>query len=205
MALRNGSSTILHMALSLPQYAVVSSVKKHVLALWPESHLSVRKWPRGPVAELGPDFSVLELSPTQESNNLWVYCTAGTGDTEAEIQPNEFVLLASSRDERHVETLTMVAHYHRFESVLGLGHTVEIGHPWAQGSQCDRLLISLPYPFGPKLEWLKTPELAVRFLWALPITPQEARFAKQMGVEELERRFDIANLAYWDPLRRSIA
>jgi hypothetical protein len=146
---------------------------------------------------------VLEVSPTRDSNNLWVYCTAGTGGVESAVQ-HEFVLLSSSPGERHVETLTMVSHYHRFESALGLGHIVTIGVSWAEGSGCNRLLMSLPYPFGPKFEWLRTPELVVRFLWALPITPEEAAFAKRDGVEELERRFDAAKLHYWDPQRQSV-
>jgi suppressor of fused protein SUFU len=192
------------MSPGLPQDAVVRIIKKHVSNLWPNAQLSIRKWPRGPVEELGREFAVLEISPTRDSNNLWVYCTAGTGAVEGEAQQHEFVLLSSSSDKRHVETLTMVSHYHRFESPLDLGHIVTIGDTWAEGSSCNRLLMSLPYPFGPKLEWLRTSELVVRFLWALPITPEEAAFANQSGVEGLERRFDAAKLHYWDPLRPSV-
>jgi len=183
---------------------LVHSIKKHVSNIWPKARLSVRKWPRGPVEELGPDFAVLEIPPTADSNNLWVYCTAGTGKVKGEAQQHEFVLLSPSSDERHLETLTMVSHYHRFESSLSLGHIVTIGGSWAGDSPCDRLLMSMPYPFGPKLEWLKTADLVVRFLWALPITPEEAAFANQKGVEELERRFDAAQLRYWDSQRPSV-
>jgi Suppressor of fused protein (SUFU) len=188
----------------LPQDAIVQSVTKHVSSFWPTSHITVRKWPTGPVAELGRDFAVLELSPTSESNNLWVYCTAGTGVTENDAQRYEFALFSPSADERHVETLTMLYHYHRFQSRLGLGHIVNIGHPWVEGSRCDRLLMSLPYPFGPRLEWLRTDLVTIQLVWALPITPQEALFVKQNGVEELERRFDSAKLEYWDARRQSI-
>lgn len=188
----------------LPQNAIAQSVKKHVSNFWPTSHVAVRQWLRGPVAELGSDFGVLELSPTRESNNLWVYCTAGTGVTENGAHQYEFVLFSMSADERHVETLTMLSHYHRFESSLGLGHIVNIGHPWIEGSKCDRLLMSLPYPFGAKLEWLKNDVLTIQLLWALPITPEEAAFVKQDGIEELEQRFDAAKLQYWDPRRHSV-
>jgi len=188
----------------LPQDAIVQSVTKHVSSFWPTSHIKVRKWPTGPVAELGRDFAVLELSPTRESNNLWVYCTAGTGVTDNDAQQYEFALFSPSADERHIETLTMLSHYHRFESSVGLGHIVNIGHPWAEGSSCDRLLMSLPYPFGPRLEWLKSDTLTIQFLWALPITSQEASFLKQNGIEELERRFDSAKLKYWDARRQSV-
>ena len=188
----------------LPQATVVQNVKEHLASLWPKAHLSFRRWAKGPVEELGRDFAVIELSPTRESNNLWVYCTAGTGQTEGEAHQHEFVLLSSSSEELHVETLTMLSHYHRFESPLTIGHVVTIGHSWAEGSQCNRLLISLPYPFGPKLEWLTAPNITVQFLWALPITSEEAAFVKQNGIEELERRFDSAKLQYWDPLRGSV-
>lgn len=188
----------------LPQSALVQSVKEHLSGLWPRAHLTARRWARGPFEELGRDFAVIELSPTRESNNLWVYCTAGTGRAESAAGQHEFVILSSSPEERHVETLTMLSHYHRFESPIDLGHIVTIGQSWAEGSRCDRLLMSLPYPFGPKLEWLKAPTISIQFLWALPITPEEAAFVKQNGVEELERRFDSAKLRYWDSLRQSV-
>jgi len=150
------------------------------------------------------DFVVIELSPTPESNNLWVYCTAGTGLAENDDHRYEFFLATSSADQRHVETLTMLSHYRRFESRLGRGHIVNIGRSWVEGSRCDRLLLSLPYPFGPKLEWLKSGTLTIRFLWALPITPEEAAFVTQNGIEELERRFDSSKLRYWDVQRKTV-
>ena len=184
--------------------AVVGNIKKHISNQWPTARIRVCKWPRGPVDELGIDFAVLGLSPTQESNNLWVYCTAGTGMVKTQDCRQEFLLLSSSSDPRHVETLTMVSHYHRFESPLSLGHVVPIGQPWNEGSRCDRLLMSLPYPFGPKLEWLRSEGLEVRFLWALPITPGEAACARQNGIEALERSFDAVKLCYWDSTRKSV-
>jgi hypothetical protein len=192
------------MSQGLPQNAILKSIEKHVSSFWPSSHVAVRAWHRGPVAELGTDFAVLELSPTRESNNLWVYCTAGTGATEKGAHQYEFMLFSQAADERHVETLTMVSHYHRFESSLGLGHIVNIGHPWIEGSSCNRLLMSLPYPFGPRLEWLKNDALTIQLLWALRITPEEAAFVEQNGVDELEQRFDGTKLRYWDPRRPSV-
>ncbi len=188
----------------LPQTAIVQSVRKHLSSFWPTSHITIRNWPKGPVAELGRDFVVMELSPTRESNNLWVYCTAGTGAAESEANQHEFVLLSSTANERHVETLTMLSHYHRFESSIGVGHIVNIGQPWVEGSRSDRILLSLPYPFGPRLEWLKSDSLTIQFLWALPITPEEATFVRQNGAEKLEQRFDAAKLHYWNARRKSV-
>jgi len=184
-----------------PQGAAVEGIKEHVADFWPNAHLRSCKWQRGPVNELGKDFAVLELSPTAESNNLWVYCTAGTGKVQTQSHRHEFFLLSSESDPSHVETLTMVSHYHRFESPLSLGHVVPIGRPWSDDSLCDRLLLSLPYPFGPKLEWLRSDSLEVQFLWALPITPKEAQYARQNGVEALEQCFDSVKLRYWDSAR----
>ena len=187
-----------------PQGAVVERIKQHLLTVWPDAHLRVCRWQKGPVGELGRDFSVLELSPTRESNGLWVYCTAGTGKVKTQGYRHEFFLLSSSSDPRHVETLTMVSHYHRFESPLTVGHVVPIGRPWMDGSQCDRLLMSLPYPFGPKLEWLKSDELEIPLLWALPITAREAQYARQNGIEALEQCFDSVKLKYWDSDRQDV-
>lgn len=184
------------------QRTVVERIRRHLLGVWPECQLRFLRWHKGPVGELGLNFTVCEASPTKASNNLWVYCTAGTGPTSNESQSLEFVLFAPSGDERHVETLTMLAHFHRFESKLDVGHRVKIGRPWIEGSACDGFLISLPYPIGPQLEWLRDPDFAVRFLWALPITPREAAFAAKNGVERLEQQFDVVKLRYWDPLRQ---
>lgn len=51
----------------------------------------------------------------------------------------------------------MTAHFHRTGSALGLGHTVNFGRPWLPGSSCTHGLVSLPYLFGPELEWLQQP------------------------------------------------
>jgi len=191
------------MTLPARQDDVVRSIKKHLTHLWPKARLKARRWTGGPVRELGPEFSVLELSPTRESNNLWVYCSAGTGKLKPQSCHHEFLLLSSTSDPGHVETLTMLSHYHRFESPLSLGHVVPIGRPWSGGSLCDRLLMSPPYPFGPKVEWLRTEGLEVHVLWALPITPREAEYARQNGLEALEQCFDAAKLRYWDSTRGS--
>jgi hypothetical protein len=178
---------------------VVGSVEEHLLGFWRDASVSKRKWTRGPAKDLGHRFVIFEVSPTPQSNNLWVYCTAGS--TNSDDVGQEFFLVSETASERHVETLTMLSHYHRFEARLGVGHIVKIGRAWTEESKCDQLLISLPYPFGPKLEWLETPKWRCRFLWALPISEREAAFAKENGVERLEQRFDAAKLRYWDPCR----
>lgn len=71
-------------------------------------------------------------------------------------------------------------------------------------SECSYLLISLPYPYGPKLEWLDLAGTCVRFLWALPITPREAAYAELNGHDALEQKFDEAKLDYLNPTRSSV-
>jgi hypothetical protein len=112
----------------------------------------------------------------------------------------------SPKEERqHVETLTMLANFHADERYrLDVGSIVSIGNPWMHGSKCDHLLVSVPYPYGPKLEWLKLPHVCVRFLWALPITQREAAYADLNGHEALEQEFDAAKLDYLNPLRSSV-
>jgi hypothetical protein len=99
----------------------------------------------------------------------------------------------------------MLANFHADERYrLDVGSVVNIGDPWMPGSQCDHLLVSVPYPYGPKLEWMKFPDICVRFLWALPITPREAAFAELNGCEALEQKFDAARVDYLNSFRSSI-
>ncbi len=72
------------------------------------------------------------------------------------------------------------------------------------GSKCDHLLISIPYPYGPKLEWLKLEDTCVRFLWALPITGREAAFAELNGYQALEEKFEASKVNYQDIPRSSV-
>lgn len=49
-------------------------------------------------------------------------------------------LFSPSANERHVETLTMLSHFHRFESSLALGYIVNIGR--ALGSSAQVVTVS---------------------------------------------------------------
>ncbi len=65
-------------------------------------------------------------------------------------------------------------------------------------------MVSLPYPFGPKLEWLESGEVRTRVLWLLPITSAERAFLTSDGVNALEQKFDDAAIEYWDIDRPSV-
>ena len=97
----------------------------------------------------------------------------------------------------------MTVFYHR-GGKLGLGHTLPIGEPWAPGSLCDHLLVSLPYPFGPGLEIAHIGDRHVEFLWLLPITEAERQLKVSYGLEALQSRFDGVGLRYWQVDRPSV-
>jgi hypothetical protein len=144
---------------------------------------------------------VVEFAPGPKSQ-LWVYATIGAW--EARNDPRlEFVLVAPKQDLRHVELLFMAAWYHG-RRALGRGHTLPIGEPWLPGSDCDFLLVSTPYPFGPNLEICNLPDGHVHILWLLPITTAEREFKVREGLEALEQRFETGALKFWLPGRGSV-
>ena len=118
--------------------------------------------------------------------------------------PVELHLFSPSQTERHVELLTVIAHYHHTARSLGLGDTVNFGRPWLPSSLCDHGLISLPYLNGPNLEQLTCADGLVRCLWLVPITKAEVDYKKTHGIEALEKRFEDAQFDYAAQLRRSV-
>jgi hypothetical protein len=124
----------------------------------------------------------------------------------ADAERLELHLFSPTQADSHVELLTVVAHYHRTGSSLGLGHTVNFGRPWLPHSKCKYGLISLPYLDGPDLEnyTCKSVGEEIRFLWLIPITKRERDYKTQNGLEALEARFEEAQFDYLDPSRRSV-
>src|SRR5215475_11701236 len=147
-----------------------SAIRDHLTGFWPNSIVSEETWDRGPIQESVSGFRVLKLKP-QTPERPVVYVTCGCFISEPkEHTRHEFFLISSNEQMQNVETLTMLADFHADKTLrLDVGSIVNIGRPWMPDSKCDHLLISLPYPYGPKLEWLKLPDVCVRFLWALPI------------------------------------
>ena len=98
------------------------------------------------------------------------------------------------------------AYYHAGppEDRLGLGHTVPMGEPLAEGSECDHVLVSLPYPYGPKLRELRVGRRTRPLLWLLPITRAEREYKKANGLEALEVLFDQESFEHWNPHRPSV-
>jgi len=160
-------------------------------------------WPLGPTQKMWPRFRVLCVSPGPKSN-LWVYVSLGAWEiNRAKGSSLEFMIFAAEESPRHIELLAMTAHYH-FNHNLGLGHTFPIGEPWLEGSNCNHLLVSLPYPFGPALEVCEVDGEHIHLCWLLPITLAERDFKTQYGLEALEELFDTRKLEYWSVGRASV-
>lgn len=183
--------------------AAIDPVTKHLAAFWGDAAVSQELPLSGPVIESVPSFQVTKVAP-RSKNEAWVYSTNGCYRISNSDVGHEFFVLSPREDSRNVELLAMLAHFHadtRFR--LRLGSIVRIGEPWLNGS-CDHLLISLPYPFGPKLEWSTFGNSRIHFLWALPLTPREAAFAELNGSEALEKKFDESQINYLDSQRPSV-
>ncbi|MEV6632505.1 suppressor of fused domain protein [Actinoplanes sp. NPDC051470] len=177
-----------------------AALLSHLRARFPGRPVEVLPPVLGPIHERVSGFHVLRLEP---AGGGWLYATSGLAGRGHGL---EFVLLAAHRSDVHVETVTMVGHYHATggEHALDLGHTVAIGRPWLQNSECDHLLVSRPYPWGPELEQCDWAQGHIRVLWLLPITAAEAAFRHEHGLEALEQRFDDAGITPADPKRRSV-
>jgi hypothetical protein len=182
-----------------------SGVLEHVQRFWPNSTVIEEQWEKGPIEEHLPGFRVLKVkSRTIERPVIYVTNGCFMADLSQHVL-HEFFLIAPRDARQNVETLTMLANFHSDDRYrLDVGSVVNIGDPWMPGSTCDHLLISVPYPYGPKLEWLKLTDVCIRFLWALPITSREAAFIGLNGVEALEQKFDAAKIDYLNLSRPSI-
>jgi hypothetical protein len=179
------------------------AILQHIQGFWPNSTIAEEAWPDGPIKENVPGLRVLRVNSKTPERPV-IYVTNGCFLVEPTHIRHEFFLISARQESQHVETLTMLTNFHADKRYrLDVGSVVNIGGPWMQDSSCDHLLISIPYPYGPKLEWLKLPDICIRFLWALPITPREAAFIELNGSSALEERFETAKLDYIDPSRSS--
>lgn len=162
-------------------------------------------WTKGPIRWSIPDFQVLRVEPGSGSKD-WLYVSRGAWevDTESDVR-FEFFILSRIESPEHVESLAMIANFHADKDFhLYCGKVLSIGRPWMLGSHCDHFLLSKPYPFGPSFENLSvSPTLVVRFNWLLPITSDEAEFARTHGADALEQVFEEQGIDYLDVLRES--
>ena len=113
----------------------------------------------------------------------------------------ELHMRSNTEDNSIVELLYAIAHFHRTGKNLDVGHTVNFGRPWIEGSKCEYGLVSLPYIDGPELEVLTLRNHAVYFYWIIPVYTAEVEYKKSHGIELLEKRFDDVGLRYAEPDR----
>jgi hypothetical protein len=182
-------------------------VKIHLESFWPNCQRGYFTWELGPIKDVLPSFLVCRIAP-QSSQEPWIYVSIGANSVEMGAEYGvEFLLLAPDDNARHIETLAIVAHYHATtKNKLDAGRIVNCGRPWLDSSPCDHMLVSLPYPFGPNLEWCRNSlSKDTRLLWLLPITKSEASFAASCGIESLEQRFDQREIDAIDPHRKAVA
>jgi len=178
----------------------LAALDAHVAGFWPDRHLEPLNWDKGPIEERVPGFHVLRVDPARPLD-AWVYVSIGAS-TSAENSGLEFFIMAPAKDDQIVETLAMVAHFQSFEAhPLSLGSIINIGRPWFPNSPFDHLVVTLPYPFGPKLEVAE----GARFVWLVPISADEATFIRESGFEAFEDRLESSNVDVIDPKRPAIA
>lgn len=175
----------------------------HVRAFFEGHEVSKHVFERGPMLTMAPEFCVLEVRPGPKFG-LWCYFSNGACDlSDGVCGYLEFFICCKSQSSSMVEIVTMIGYYHHTRT-LGLHHTLPIGHAWMDGSVCDHLLVSKPYPLGPSLEICDRDGFHIHFLWLLPVTQDEREFKASRGIEPLEQLFDESKIQYWNPLRSSV-
>jgi hypothetical protein len=183
------------------------AVQDHVRSFFGGHNVEIVHFDAGPIRIRVPNFHVFRIEPGPRID-IWTYVTAGLWEaTQSGGHGLEFVLAAQHDAIEHLEHLAMSAFYHAGppEQRLDVGHTVPIGEPWVDGSNCDHLLIALPYPYGPELEVCAWDGGHARLLWLLPITEAERDYKALNGLEALESRFDDQAIKFWEPSRPSVA
>lgn len=132
-----------------------SIVEQHLARRWPARRITRHRWPFPPALSYLEQIEVLCVRP-ENRRTVAVYVSDCA-------QSTEFCLFAREVEDLHIETLSMVANMHADPRYpMELGKVIEIGRPWARRSTCDHLLVSLPYPYGPEFEWVKTADRVVR-------------------------------------------
>lgn len=185
---------------------VYSLLGDHIRRSWPNHRGEVFRWTLGPINDSLPRFRIVRMMPTLPMEP-WIYVSVGAWEvTRNQDVGLEFLMLSPHETAWHVETLAMAGNFHAdAKHRLGLGSTVRIGREWIEGSKMDRLLVSLPYHYGPRVEWCDLGARQVRFLWLLPISASEEAFIKKEGVEAFEQRLEECGYDAISPDRPCVA
>lgn len=178
----------------------MAALDGHIATFWPENRRTILTWDHGPILERIPGFHVVRVAP-KTREEAWVYLSVGAS-TAYSTRGLEFFIMSPMATDQHVETLAMIAHFQSFDAHrLNIGSTVNLGRPWMGRSECDHMVVTLPYPFGPVLEMAPEAANGARFYWLVPISEAEATFIKRDGFEEFENRVEASQVDVIDPLR----
>lgn len=152
-----------------------------------------------------PDLRIARIEPSSRVEP-WVYISVGAWRLSAANQAAaEYMMLASEQDDALVDWISAAILRHRSAGApLDLGAVVPLGQAWRPHSDCDRLMVTLPYPYGPALEDVPVTGITLRVRWLLPIDPAEEAVLRAQGIEALEQRLEQARVDFLDPLRDSV-
>ena len=157
----------------------------------------------GPKEKLPKDFFILEF-PHNSRHQMYCYCTVGMSVDKLDDNLIELVIYSPKSDKSLVELLTFCVSYHRNGAPLNLHHTVNIGQPWLDNSNCDYGFISLPYLDGQELEIFSFGKHEIHCYWFIPITEKEKNYKRDNGSEALEQLFEDKKFNYLNPNRDSL-
>jgi Suppressor of fused protein (SUFU) len=176
-------------------------IEKHYNDVW-NVESEVCEFSAGSIHQLPHGFSVLKFPP-HIGRDMWTYATSCMSLPEDQ-KPIELHMFSPHQADEIVELLVATAHYHRTSTKLDVGHSVNFGKPWLDGSKCEYGLISLPYLDGPKLELLQLGSRTLNFYWLIPVNDSEIEFKKKYGLEALEMEFDRSQFDYVNPMRKAV-
>ena len=181
-------------------------IRSHYDECWGAGRIEEVHWTPGPISSRLPQLHIAKVAPANE-DETWTFATIGMSEVDADHNHGiELVAMSPDAGAAVMLNLGMLAYYHAGpeENRLGHGHTVPIGQGWMDDSPLEHVLISLPYPGGPKLELCQIGERLIRILWALPIHEAELRLKTTEGLEALEQRLEAASINALDPHRPSV-
>ncbi len=179
------------------------SIREHAYGYFADATINEHQWRDRTMTQFFPNFRVLEISPGSNSR-FWTYVSSGTGKVKhANDRLTEFSIITGTQDFRQVQLLGMNAVYY-MEHHLELGDSYAIGDPWVDGSKCDHMLISLPYPYGQDWEICNLENEHLHIYWLLPITNAEHDYKVKNGAEALEELFEKVGLEFWKTDRQSV-
>ncbi|AEF98774.1 suppressor of fused domain protein [Methylomonas methanica] len=179
------------------------TVLKHYQSFFKDHKQELLTWDIGPIKELVPSFQVFRAEPGPQIN-LWSYASIGANNFgHDKLGLLEFIVHSPIESPTLVETMGMITHYHANRN-LGFGHSMPIGEPWLDGSECNHWLISKRYPLGAELEICNIKNTHIHVALLLPITEAENKYKAKNGLEALEKLFEDKGLEYWNIRRKSL-